>query len=244
MYRLDAFKLADMISCSADIRRIGIESVCVEEAAEKIVRHLYEHLVDRDGQPALVLVRFYKTVRFDDLSNELKLSASASYNGESGQFLTLMATAGLLDRWNDRNKSGAHRLIPVNDEQAMQKTVPIMAHLRSQLEMGASWIPDDQSLLRYVMEPEQKRFNVFYVPDAANCPFATQGIVVENFGVRSMLAYGAMLNRSSFFGVVMFSRVAIPKDCAEMFNPLALSTKNAIIYSTDFGPLVARPLPA
>ena len=92
MYRLDAFKLADMISCSADIRRIGIESVCVEEAAEKIVRHLYEHLVDRDRQPALVLVRFYKTVRFDDLSNELKLSASASYNGESGQFLTLIAS--------------------------------------------------------------------------------------------------------------------------------------------------------
>ncbi len=69
MYRLDAFKLKDMILCGAELRQIGLESRCVEEAAEKVVKHLYENLLDEEGKSALALVRLYKTMRFGELDS-------------------------------------------------------------------------------------------------------------------------------------------------------------------------------
>ena len=240
MYRLDAFKLEDMILCGTDIRQIGFESRCVEESAEKVVRHLYGNLLDEEGRPALALVRLYKTMRYGELDSELRTVARQSFGSQHGPFLTLMATTGVLDCWNDRRKSETHRLIPIDDETQMMQHVPILAHLRLQLEMGSSWRPLDESLLKYVMEPEQKRFNVFFVPDINEYNSPERQSLIQGCGVRSMLAYGAMLSPGSYFGVVLYSRIALSKDSAEMFSPLALSTKNAIIYSTNFRPLAAN----
>lgn len=240
MYRLDAFKLEDMILCGADIRQIGLESRCVEEAAEKVVKHLYENLLDEEGKSALALVRLYKTMRFGELDSNLRTVARQSFGSEQGSFLTLMATVGMMDSWNDRRKTERHQLIPSNDETQMMQHVPILAHLRLQLEMGSSWRPLDESLLKYVMEPEQKRFNVFFVPNINDYSSPEREALIESCGVRSMLAYGAMLSPGSFFGVVLYSRIVLPKNSAEMFSPLALSTKNAIIYSTNFRPFAAN----
>ncbi len=119
-----------------------------------------------------------------------------------------MATVGMMDSWNDRRKNETHQLIPINDETRMMQHVPILAHLRLQLEMGSSWRPLDESLLKYVMEPEQKRFNVFFVPNINDYSSPEREALVERFGVRSMLAYGAMLCPGSF-SVSFFTRVSL-----------------------------------
>jgi hypothetical protein len=240
-YALNAFKLQDMIACGADIRQFGRESECVEEAAEKIVRYLYRSFVSTDSERALTLVRLYKTVTFDHLDDDLKRSSIANFGSpiKNARYLTLMATAGQVSGWNDRRESQAHSLIPITNHEMLQHNVPIVAQLLAELEIEPNLLRGEESD-QYLIEPGQKRFNVFYVPEASGCKFIPDQNMVREFGVRSVIAFGGMLNRNSAFCAVLFANVFIPRESAELFNPLTLSTKNALIYATDFRPLAGR----
>lgn len=67
MYDLTAFSLKDMTICGAALRQMGDEAASMEEAAQRIVHYLYDHLVDADGQRATALVRFFITRPFHTL---------------------------------------------------------------------------------------------------------------------------------------------------------------------------------
>jgi hypothetical protein len=243
-YRLNAFSLDEMLICGADIRQFGRDSVCVEEAAEKIVRYLYRSFVTGDSERAFSLVRLYKTLRFDELDDELKRYAMSNFtNFQGARFLALMASAGQMAAWNDRRNNKAHRLLAISDRESLNTKLPMISQLLSQLEIEPESCEYSQAA-RYLMEPTQRRFNVFYIPEASTCEIIHDQAMMRDFGVRTILGFGGMLNRSSAFCVEMFANVFVPKECAELFNPLTLSTKNALIYATDFLPLVGRREPA
>jgi len=226
-----------MLSCGADIRQFGLESNCVEEAAEKIVNYLYRSFESESGEKALALVRLFKTVRFDELDEDLKKYAAANFDVKPDtKFMALMATAGIDQTWNDRRQSAQHRLIPVTAAEDAGRQSTLIRHMMSELEhSGAPNVEStDLNSRRYVMEPNQRHFNVFHIPDASECAFVQDEELVRNFDVRSILGFGGFLNRGSRFCVVMFARTFLDRDCAELFNPLTLSTKNALIYATDF----------
>lgn len=61
MYDLTAFTLQDMTTCGAALRRLGADAAHMEAAANRIVRYLYDHLVDDAGERATALVRFFIT---------------------------------------------------------------------------------------------------------------------------------------------------------------------------------------
>ena len=63
MFNLSQLSLSDMIECGAALRQLGHDKRSMEEVADRIVRYLYDHLVDgRTGERACALVRFFLTL--------------------------------------------------------------------------------------------------------------------------------------------------------------------------------------
>ena len=77
MYDLARFELSDMIRCGSALRSLSRGEDSMEEVAGKVVRHLYDGLVDKQaGERACALVRFYKTHPYEALGTELREFAS------------------------------------------------------------------------------------------------------------------------------------------------------------------------
>src|SRR5271168_943706 len=128
MYSLESFNIADMLSCGAEIRQFGLESDCVEEAGEKVVRYLYDRMVTVGGERAAVMVRLFKSLRFDQLDDDLKRYAAKNFDGfADSRHLALMASAGDMPNWNDRRLSKAHRLIPLSNHDLLAQKMPLMS---------------------------------------------------------------------------------------------------------------------
>jgi hypothetical protein len=79
-------------------------------------------------------------------------------------------------------------------------------------------------------ELDQKTYNVFFVPDARNSPFIpAQADFVVPHGVKSALGFGGILPSGNLFAVIMFTRVQIPLETAQMFRTIALNVKINIL---------------
>ena len=94
------------------------------------------------------------------------------------------------------------------------------------LDVGKVLEPDEKFLLDY----EQKTYNVFHVPHALGSPIipAQQEFVIPH-GICSVLGFGGMLPSGDLFATILFSKIAISREKAEMFKPLALSVKVALL---------------
>lgn len=233
MYDLSRMTLKEMTGCGRELRALGGGATCMEAAANRIVRFLYGGLVASEGQErACVLVRLFKTHPFGKLDPALRESASRAMFGEEPAFaatpcLTLLATAGDQPEWNSRRESTGHQAIPLPSIRGVAR-IPMIAQLIKQLglEVGSVLEPDPAVL----MDLQQKTFNVFHVPEAVGSPYipAQQAFVIP-YGVRSVLGFGGVLPEGDLFAVILFSRIPISPDTAELFKPLALSVKLAIL---------------
>ena len=118
MYDITRFSLADMTRCGAALRRMGEGSTSMEEVAGKVVRYLYDEMTDLEsGERNFGLVRLFKTHDYGDLDPELQAFVVGVLGQESvspgTKCLTLLATAGSQEAWNDRRMSQRHRSIPL-----------------------------------------------------------------------------------------------------------------------------------
>ena len=118
MYSLSEFSLADMTRCGSKLRKMGENASSVEQVADKIVRFLYDRVVEEDtGARRLSLVRLFKTHPYEDLDPEPKRFAVDALGHEpevsSTKCLTLLATTGVKDEWNSRLLSKHHKTIPL-----------------------------------------------------------------------------------------------------------------------------------
>ena len=75
-----------------------------------------------------------------------------------------------------------------------------------------------------------KRHGVFHVEHAVGSPYipAQQEFVIP-FGIHSVLGFGGMLPSGNLFVVILFSKVHIPRETADMFKPLSLSVKLTVL---------------
>ncbi len=232
IYDLRKFTLSDMTECGAAIRKLGVGAESMAEAANGIVSYLYEHIVDMENRErSCVMIRFYKTYLYRDLDNDLQKFAD-SLIGDFHELpdmkcLTLLATIGDKPEWNSRVKSAGHMAIPLPSEKALNQ-IPMIAQLVKQFGLEASSVlKPDPSL---IMAMEQKTYNVFYVPEAVGSPYIpAQEQFVVPFGVKSVLGFGGMLPTGDLFVIIMFSRVHIPRETAEMFKALAMNAKCAVL---------------
>ncbi len=248
MHDLSSFSLSDMTSCGAALRKAGDGARTLEEAAGRIVRHLHGSLRGPDGGRACVLVRFFKTHPFGGLPSALRAFARRTLD-RSGQVhspdpsmkcLALLATAGDVPAWNSRHTSAGHQAIPLPSPEMVARS-PMIAQLVAQFGLEAHQILEASPQL--LMDLEQRTYNVFHVADAAGSPFVpAQEEFVEPFGVRSVLGFGGVLPAGDLFAVILFSRVRVSRETADLFKPLALNVKLAVLpFQGGAGPPVFAP---
>jgi signal transduction histidine kinase/CheY-like chemotaxis protein/HPt (histidine-containing phosphotransfer) domain-containing protein len=242
MYELSNFTLKDMTSCAASLRKMGIGAAGMQQAAENIVRFLYENLRNERQERSCGLVRFFKTHAYGDLDDLARQFVDRHFNGDSllpdTKCLTLLATDGEMPEWTSREKSSGHLAIPLPSSDMLVR-FPMIAQLIKQLGLDAgSLLEPDPALL---VDLSQRSYNVFYAPEALGSPyFPQQEEFIVKHNIRSVLGFGGMLPTGNLFTTIMFSHDYIPRETAELFRSLSLSVKMAIIPFDDAKDLIHR----
>lgn len=232
MYDLQSFTFTEMVELGSILRKLGQGAESMEGAANRIVRHLYDHFTSKqNGSRTSVLVRLFKTHPFGELDAQLRQFAQAMLGGAVAapamKCLVLLATAGERSEWNSRARSNGHKAIPLPSEKVVQSS-PMISQLLSQLGLSAGMLLKADSSL--MLDAEQRSFNVFHVPQAEGSPHVpAQKEFVIPYGVKSVLGFGGLLPPGELFVVILFTRAQIRRETAELFKTLALSTKLAIV---------------
>jgi len=226
------FTLKDMVEVSAALRSMGSGAASMEEVADKIVHYLYDHLTEKDGKGnACALVRLFKTHSYADLDDSLQTFASgimlASPVSDKMKCLVLLASAGMLPEWNSRKQSEGHKAIPLPSEHFIE-SFPMITQLIQQLGLEVNTLLQPDPAV--VMDMAQKTYNVFLIPDAVGSSYvpAQEGFVIP-FKVQSVLGFGGILPSGNLFAIILFSKVKLSRQTADMFRSLALSVKIAIL---------------
>ena len=234
-FDLARFDLSDMIECGRALREASEPSRTMEEAADSIVRLLHRSLVDEDsGEPNCALVRCFKTTRLGQLPGDLREIALETLgfpkvSRSMMPCLTLLGTAGNEPDWNDRRHSRGHAAIPLQSVEFVERA-PMIAALLVQmgLDIESALFPDQDIIL----DAEQHAFNVFHVEYAEGSPTIPAQDFVRRHGVRSVLGFGGLLPSGDLFAVIMFARVQIPRETADLFRTIALGVKLALLPFT------------
>jgi hypothetical protein len=229
---IDDFSLKDMVGFSAALRRMGPGAASMEEVADGIVHYLYENLVDKKtGEKGCVLVRLFKTHPYGELDGDLQEFArnvmKTSPESPAMKCMVLLASAGTLPEWHLRKQSRGHKAIPLPSEHFVE-AFPMVRQLIQQmgLEVNTVLRPDPA----VVMDMAQRTFNVFLIPEAKGSKYVpAQDDFVIPFGVRSVIGFGGILPSGNLFVIILFSKVPVPRQTADMFKSLALSVKVAIL---------------
>jgi PAS domain S-box-containing protein len=239
---LARFDLNDMIECGRAVRKVAESASSMEEAAQEIVQFLRRTLVDRHTRDAnCALVRCFKTHSLQQLPPELAeiargLLTEKRHAQSDLPCLTLLATAGDLPPWNDRRSSRHHAAIPLESVEIIERA-PMISSLLRQMGLRLEVATDS----RLILDADQHAFNVFHVEHAQGSPFIpAQSDFVRPYGVRSVLGFGGLLPGGELFIVIMFSRVTIPRETADMFRTIALWVKLALLPFAR-GPVFAAP---
>ena len=76
----------------------------------------------------------------------------------------------------------------------------------------------------------QTTYNVFLIPEAyVSRHVPDQKDFVIPFNVQSVIGFGGILPSGNLFAIIMFSKVKVSRQTADMFRSLALSVKIAIL---------------
>jgi hypothetical protein len=226
VYNLAKFTMADMARCSSALRARGVGGFSsMEDVAGTVVRHLYEEMHHGEDR-ACALVRLYKThplqhLRPAEQEFATKLSKHEPLAPET-RCLTLLATAGDEPAWNHRSTSAGHRAIPLPTEHVIS-SLPMIAQLVSQLGVSvASVVRPDSSIM---VVSTESTFNVFHVPEAHGSPYIPAQDFVERHRIRSVIGFGGLFPNGDLFALIMFTKVPVSPEVAELFKPVALSVK-------------------
>ncbi len=232
MYDVSKFTLKDMTICAGKLRSLGLNANSMEDAANRITRHLYEQLIDgRTGANACALVRVFKTHPYCNLDSELQTIVQnvlkSSPKSQDMKCMILLGSAGQLEEWNGRKGSAGHKVIPLESVSFVQR-IPMIWRLITQLGLKVEALlsadPAEMEALA------RASFAVFHVEEAVGSPFVpAQMEFVEQFGVRSVLGFGSVLPSGHLFAVVAFLKCHISKESANMFQTLALAAKLALL---------------
>jgi hypothetical protein len=232
MYDLSSFGFNDMMELRSEMRRIFDEAgpSTLEEAAQRIVDLFRTQLVDGEGRPACALVRLFKTHQFMGLDNELKTLARAAVpvidNILDLRCLVLVATAGDEPAWNSRHLSKAHRVIPLSSRQAVDKA-PMIAQLFQQLGVNVTAVlrPDP----RLFLDTPDNGHNLFYVQNAVGSPYIVAQDFVQRHGIQSVVGFGGLLASGDLIATILFSKVPISPETADLFKVIGLNFKLAMM---------------
>jgi hypothetical protein len=238
-YDLATLKLSETTQLGMKLRSTGTGAASIEEVASRTVHLLHDELVEiSSGRPATALVRLYLTVPYGELDDDLRRFGARLMPGEilapTTRCLTLLGTVGDRPEWSDRQRSVGHRAIPLPSEAVVQ-SIPMISQLLRQLGLDVATVVTPAPTV--VLEVEQRTYNVFYVPEAVgSAHIPAQEDFVVPCGIRSVLGFGGLLPSGEVFATLVFTRVSVPRDVADMFRNLAMNLKLALL------PVLGRPI--
>lgn len=239
-YSLGSFRFTDMMDCRARVRNLFDDAppATVSEAAERVVQFFYSELLDADGGPACALARFFRTVPYRDLDEETRAFARSAAGDEAlaphVRCLTLMATTGREAEWKSRRTSRGHRAIPLTTVEVVERA-PMIAQLISQMGLNIATVVRPPAGL--MLDDSGTKHNVFYVPRAEGSPhIVAQNEFVIPHGIASVLGFGGIVASGDMFATILFSRVPISAEAADLFSVIGLNLKIAIL------PFMSKPL--
>lgn len=228
--------MREMTELGRLLRGCGGSATSLEAVANRVVKMLYENLIDGStGERACPLVRFFVTRSYAELEEDLgEALRPRSEPGRSmapdTKCLTLLATVGDRAAWNRPDASVDHRIVPLYDAVAVRE-IPMISRLLSQMGVKVEALVSDDAVL---LENSDATFNVFHVEEARGSPWIpAQADFVERWKIASVIGFGGALNDKEIFAVIIFSRVRIRRDAASLFRTLALSVKLASVDSAD-----------
>jgi two-component system NtrC family sensor kinase len=228
MLSASALSISDLTLATEAVHTAAGRSPTMEECAREIVQFLYNNTLDSSGQRACALVRCFKTHRFAELPFDLQRSLVERESvSVDTKCLTLLATAGDEPAWNSRHQSAAHKAIPLASRNIVARS-PMIAQLILQLglDIGDVINPHPDVILNL----HERAYNVFYVENAlGSLHIPAQQQFVVPYGIKSVVGFGGMLMTGDLFAVIMFYKVAVPKEMAELFQALAISVKTAFL---------------
>ncbi len=249
MFDVSKFRLQDMTNCSAALRQLGTGASSIDIAADRITRYLYATLTTgADEDPACVLVRLFKTHPYDRLSPELQALADLRLGDKPAnpgmKCLTLLASTGAVEGWNHPAQSSRFRVIPLDGPNTLA-TLPMFSQLFAQFRIDLPFLEQAGSSL--LIDQYATAFNAFHVPQALGSPYVPgQTDFVVPFGIQSVFGFGGLLSTGEIFAVILFARVPITKETADLCKAFALSTKLALApfeHNRLFVPQTATALP-
>ncbi|HSP35885.1 MAG TPA: hypothetical protein VLU46_16350 [Thermoanaerobaculia bacterium] len=239
MYNLERFTYREMMQCRGTIRELfgAAEMPSLAAGAERVVDFFYENLADAKGNRACALVRMFKTHPFEALDDELRSFASSivpdAYRIPGLRCLVLVATRGEEPAWNSCHESRGHRCIPLASEKMVEEA-PMISQLIKQIGLKISDVvhPDPGLML----DQHKVNYNVFYVPTAEGSPFIVAQDFVKRYGIASVIGFGGVAGASDLVATILFSRVPISADVADLFRVIGLNVRIAVL------PLITKPL--
>jgi len=226
MLRTTTLGIKDVQRAAEEVHHAAGRSTTMEECAREIVRFLYEQTTDEAGQRASALVRCFKTQSFAELPSDLQAVVTERDSVTAAtKCLTLLATAGDEPAWNSRQQSAAHKVIPLPSPRIAARS-PMIAQLIHQFGLDINDVVNPRP--EVLLNLHERAYNVFYVNNALDSPHipAQQQFVVP-YGIKSVIGFGGLLASGDLFAIIMFLKVEIPKEKAELFQLLAISVKTA-----------------
>jgi hypothetical protein len=231
-YDVANFTIREVTECGRVVRTMGAGASSMEEVAGRIVRYLYDTLIDgQTGERACPLIRFFKTQTYEGLDDELKAFALNMLGGSTPlpgmKCMTLLGTIGENQEWNLRGTSKGHKAIPLPSEEVVHQ-IPMIRNLIKQLGLSVcSVVKPDPALL---LDMEQKTYGVFLVPESLGSPYIpAQKEFVVPYGIKSVMGFGGMLPSLDIFVIIMFLRASISRETADLFKNLSLNIKLAVL---------------
>lgn len=229
-FDLDRFSIGDVLACSEALKAGTAAAQSMEEIATRSTSFLYQAMVDRRGERACALVRFYTTLPYAALDLLLRAQVRVSLGdlppSPDMKCLTLLGTAGDESAWNSRKTSVGHQVIPLPNPEIVRAS-PMISQLMQQfgLDLGA-FLTDDPTFTL----TSKRTYNVFYVPDARASPFVpAQSTFVIPYRIRSAVGFGGLLPSGNLFAIVLFTKIPVSREVAELFRSLALTVRGLLL---------------
>src|SRR4030095_4108800 len=228
MHVLSRLDIQDMTELSADFRAMADGASCMEEAAQRIVAHLYENLVTEDKQqPACALVRMFVTVPYHRLEPSVRQAADEALRDLGKTFdnpempcFTLIASRGHMAEWNSRQQSRHYKVWPFHSPEMLESDPDakyVMDHLG--ITHQDLFEPDRQKILDLSL----RTLSIFFEEEARGSEHIPhQEDLFIPCGIQSKLMLSGILPSGRLFSLVLFPQVPISRDIARLFMPLSL----------------------
>ncbi|TAH21783.1 MAG: histidine kinase [Oscillatoriales cyanobacterium] len=207
----------------------------MQDSSQKIVDYIYEHFYDSEtGQNSCALVRLFKTHPYGALEDSLQASArclmTPTIPVADMKCWTLLAAAGK-ETHSNYSLVNKNIVIPLVNQEFVAEMPGISEMiLRFGLDIPTVLGMDREKML----ESEHKLLNAFYISNAKDSPFiGEQDSLIIPYGVKSVLGIGGLLPSGSLFVVMIFLKIQISQNMAEMLKNLALAIKTSLLPFDD-----------